>query len=248
MSEERRPVAVVSGGSRGIGRAVVHRLAADGYDIALCFQSNADAAQATAKVARDLGARVLTRQVDVAVLAECRDLFAATEQELGGLDTVITSAGIVRDKPLVMMAEEEWSDVIDTNLTGTFAMCRAAIFALMKRRGGSIVTISSISGRYGNPGQTNYSASKAGIIGFTRALAKEAGRYGVRANVVAPGFIETDMTAELPEALRAEKLAQIPLGRLGLAEEVAELVAFLASPKAGYITAGVFPIDGGLAI
>ncbi|MGH8877771.1 MAG: 3-oxoacyl-ACP reductase FabG, partial [Stackebrandtia sp.] len=207
-----------------------------------------EAAEESAEAAREAGARAMTRQVDVTDFDACRELMAQTESELGDVDLLVTSAGIVRDKPLVMMSQPEWNDVITTNLTGTFHLCRSAIFAMMKRRTGSIVTISSISGRYGNPGQTNYSASKAGIIGFSRALAKEVGKYGVRVNAVAPGFIETDMTADLDEELRGGKLGQIPLARLGQPEEVADLVAFLASPRAAYITAGVFPIDGGLSI
>jgi 3-oxoacyl-[acyl-carrier protein] reductase len=227
---------------------VVQRLAADGNDIALCYQSNAEAAKLTAEAAQELGARVLTKQVDVTDLGACRDLVAAAEDELGPVRVVVTSAGIVRDQPMVMMDAADWSDVVETNLTGTFNVCRAAIFPMMKRKSGSVITISSVSGVYGNEGQANYSASKAGIIGFSKAMAKEVGRFGIRVNVVAPGFIVTDMTEELANSISKDRLARIPLRRLGQPEEVADLVSYLASDRAAYVTAGVFPVDGGMTL
>lgn len=243
-----RPVALVSGGSRGIGRAIVTRLAADGYDVAFCYHSRSDAAEETAKAAAEHGARTLARQVDIADAEATRRFTAEAEAELGPLDAVVTAAGVTRDRPLALMDDGQWQDVIRTNLDGTYHVCRAAIQSMVKRRTGSIVTLSSIAGVYGGVGQTNYSASKAGIIGFTRALAKEYGRWGVRANSVAPGFIDTDMTSAVPEAARKKYLGQIPLGRFGAPEDVADLVSFLVSDRAGYVTGQVLGIDGGLTI
>jgi len=247
MTTESR-VALVSGGSRGIGRACVLRLAADRYDIGFCYHSNADAARVVEKEVLELGARVASRQVDVSDGAAVRDWVAGAAEELGPIDVAVTSAGITRDNPLVLMTDDEWHGVLDTNLDGVYHVCRAVVFDMMKRKSGSLVNISSVSGVYGNATQSNYSASKAGIIGFTKALAKEVGRYGLRANVVAPGLIETDMTAQLADPARKKMLQSVPLKRLGTAEEVADLTAFLASDRAGYVTGAVFQIDGGLTV
>lgn len=241
-----RPVALVTGGSRGIGRAVVTRLAADGFDLAFCFHHRPDAADEVAALAREAGARVLTKAVDVADAAQCRDFVAAAEDELGPLEAVVTCAGVTRDGALARMADDDWQQVIDTNLSGTYHVCRAAVYSFMSRSRGSVVTMSSVAGVHGNAGQTNYSASKAGIIGFTRALAKECGPFGVRANAVVPGFITTDMTAGLSDRDRARHLKRVPIGRAGTPEDVADLVSFLVSPRAGYITNQVIGVDGGL--
>jgi 3-oxoacyl-[acyl-carrier protein] reductase len=250
MSEHdsRRPVALVTGGSRGIGRAVVQRLAGDGYDIGFCYHSNQAAAEELLDQLGGNGTQVLAHRVDVADMASVRAFVTQAEERLGPIDAVVTSAGIVRDNPLVMMADEDWEDVMSTNLRGTYNVCRAVVFEVMKRKSGSIVNLSSVAGVYGNPTQCNYSASKAGIIGFTRALAKEVGRYGIRVNAVAPGFIETDMTDAIPEKGRALALERIPMRRLGRPEEVADLISFLASERAGYITGTVLQIDGGIAL
>lgn len=248
MNFDSRPVALVSGGSRGIGRAVVHRLAMNGYDVAFCYRSQPDAAEEVAAEASRIGAKTLVTQVDVTDPHAARAFVGQAEDELGPVATVVTSAGLIRDANLLTMADDDWNAVLQTNLTGTFHVCRAAIFPMMKRRRGSIVTISSVAGVYGQAGQTNYSAAKAGIIGFTKALANEVGPYGIRVNAVTPGFIATDMTTGLSDKPRGELLRRIPLARWGDADEVAELVSFLGSDRASYITAGVFPIDGGIRL
>ncbi len=240
------PVALVTGGSRGIGRATVLRLAALGYDVAFCYHSRADAAEEVAAELTGLGRRVLARRADVTSLSAVQELVEATEAELGPIEVAVCSAGVVRDGPVVLLDEADWHRVVRTNLDGAFHLCRSVAFGMMRRRRGCIVTLSSSAGLLGNAGQANYSAAKAGIVGFTRALAKEVGRFGVRANVVAPGLIETDMTAGLPAGDRDRLLRGIALGRPGRPEEVAELIGYLASAE--YVTGSVFRIDGGIVL
>jgi 3-oxoacyl-[acyl-carrier protein] reductase len=245
---ERRQLALVTGGSRGIGRAVVLELAARGFDVAFCYHSNETAARPVAAEAERLGARAHGVRCDVADSAAARAWIAAVERELGPIEAVVNSAGITRDRALVMMSDEEWGEVIATNLTATFTVCRATAFGMSKRRRGCIVNLSSVSGVYGNATQANYAASKAGVIGFSRSLAKELGPLGIRINVVAPGLIDTDMTAALQPARIERMVAALPLRRLGTSEEVAKLVGFLVSDDARYITGQVMGVDGGLVL
>ncbi|WP_407700392.1 3-oxoacyl-ACP reductase FabG [Streptomyces beihaiensis] len=246
MSHPVRRIALVTGGSRGIGRAVVLRLARDGFDVAFCYQRESEAATELEKAVTEFGGRVSHRRVNVADAAQVRDWILDVENSLGPIDVVVTSAGIVRDGPLMMMPDKNWQDVIDVNLNGTFNVCRAAVFGMLKRKSGCIVNISSVAGVHGNATQTNYSASKAGIIGFTKSLSKEVGRYAIRVNAVAPGFIETDMVAGISDNLRSKALAGVSLGRMGQPDEVADAVAYLVTAE--YVTGSVLQIDGGLSI
>ncbi|MEU8893062.1 3-oxoacyl-[acyl-carrier-protein] reductase [Streptomyces sp. NPDC048442] len=248
MGDSTNRVALVTGGSRGIGRATVRALARDGFDVAFCYRSDDASARTLEKETEDSGTTVTGTRVDVTEAASVRAWIAATEDRFGHIDAAVTAAGITRDNPLVLMEDEQWRQVVATNLDGVYHVCRAVVFGMMKRRSGAIVNLSSVAGVYGHATQTNYSASKAGIIGFSRALAKETGRSGIRVNAVAPGFIETDMVTAMNDKARKEALSSIPLRRMGTAEEVADLVAYLVSDKAAYITGSVLQIDGGITI
>jgi len=244
----QRPVALVTGGSRGIGRAAVLRFARAGYDVGFCYRSRSDDAAKTERTAAEYGAGVIAVQADVADPVAVSAFVRRVEDELGPIEAAVTAAGITRDRSLMMMSDDDWTAVMRTNVDGTFHACRAAMFGMLKRRRGAMVTLSSVAGRYGNAGQTNYSAAKAAISGFTMAAAMEAGRYGVRVNAIAPGFIVTDMTEGMPAPARERAMLKIPLGRFGTAEEVADLIEFLASDRASYITGQVLGIDGGLVL
>jgi 3-oxoacyl-[acyl-carrier protein] reductase len=231
--------ALVTGGSRGIGAAIAAELAKAGADVVIGYRSGAEEAEG---VAGEIGGRAV--QADVSNPEEAQRLV----EEAGDLDVLVNNAGVTRDGLIARMSEEDWRTVLDTNLGGTFNTCRAVTRGMMKRRSGSIVNISSVVGVHGNPGQTNYSASKAGIIGFTKALARELGSRGIRANVVAPGYISTRLTNDLPEELQQAMLGSTPLGRFGEPEDVAGAVRFLASDAAAFVTGEVLLVDGGLGM
>ncbi|MBX7251472.1 MAG: 3-oxoacyl-[acyl-carrier-protein] reductase [Candidatus Promineofilum sp.] len=240
-------VAVVTGASRGIGRAIAETLAAEGASVVVNYQSNAAAAEAVVAGIRERGGQALAVAADVSDMAAAEGLIRAALEAYDHIDIVVNNAGTTRDTLLLSMKEEQWDVVIDTNLKSVFNVCKAAARPMLRRKkGGRIINISSVAGIVGQPGQTNYAASKAGIIGFSKSLAKELGSRGITVNVVAPGFVPTDLTAGLPEDLVKQTLAYIPLGRWGEAQEVAHAVAFLASDRAAYITGEVLRVDGGI--
>jgi len=240
-------VALVTGGARGIGRAIALRLAEDGAKVGIV-----DLTENGANTARELqqatGRSIIFVKADVSKEADARAAVAAVEAELGPIDILVNNAGITRDGLTMAMDESDWDAVLAVNLKGAFLMSKAVLRGMVKRRRGSIVSISSVVGRRGNAGQVNYSAAKAGLIGLTKSLAKEVASRNVRVNAVAPGYIETEMTAALEEATRNAIVSQIPLGRIGAPEGVADAVAFLASDSASFITGAVLAVDGGLGI
>jgi 3-oxoacyl-[acyl-carrier protein] reductase len=243
-----RPTALVTGGSRGIGRAVVVRLAHDGYDVAFCFRADSVAAAQTAEQVGRAGARCYHGPCDVSDSEAVTAFVKQVEAELGPVHVVVNCAGIVRDNPMVLMPTQDWAAVIETNLTGTFNVCRSVLLGMLKRRTGVIVNMSSVAGVNGHATQANYSAAKAGVNAMSRALAKEVAGHGIRVNVVAPGFIETDMTEGLSGKARERAIGLIPLRRFGTATAVADLTAFLVSERSDYITGQVIQIDGGIAL
>lgn len=246
--ENLRRAALVTGGAKGIGRAVCLALAEKGMDIAVNYAGSAAAAEETAAACRALGVRAVTLQADVRRPENCQKLVEDTVAALGRIDVLVNNAGITADTLMLRMTEADFDNVLATNLKGAFFCTKAASRTMMRQRYGRIVSISSVVGLHGNAGQTNYAAAKAGLIGLTKSVAKEYAARQITANVVAPGFIDTDMTAAMPESARAAAAASIPAGKVGDAKDVAAAVAFLAGEQAGYITGQVLCVDGGMGM
>lgn len=247
MIDLSEKVALVTGGSRGIGRAIALQLAAQGADVAVNYRGNAAAAQAVVEQIEGMGRRAIAVQADVADSEAVQAMVKTVSQALGGPHIVVNNAGITRDTLLMRMKESDWNEVLDTNLKGAFNVIKAVQRPMMKGRYGRIVNITSIAGVSGNAGQANYASAKAGLIGLTKSVAKELGSRNITCNAVAPGFIPTDLTADLSEALIAQAVELTPLGRLGTVDDIAQAVTFLASDAAAFITGQVLKVDGGMA-
>lgn len=240
--------AIVTGASRGIGRATALTLAQAGASVMINYVSNDTAAEAVRDEITASGGRAAVYKADISVPDQATALINAALQEFGCIDILVNNAGITRDNLLMRMKEEDWDLVLNVNLKGAFNTTKAVLKPMLKARSGRIIAISSIIGLRGNPGQANYAAAKAGLIGFVKSVAREVGSRSITVNAVAPGFIDTEMTRGLNEAVKEKMLSEIPLGRFGQPEDVARLVSFLASDDAAYITGQVIPVDGGLAI
>lgn len=239
-------VALITGGSRGIGRVVALNLAKEGYDITICYTSNEAAAQETVAEIEKTGVKALAVKADVSNENDVNALVQAARDTFGPIEVLVNNAGITRDGLLLRMSEKDISDVLDTNLKGAFFCTKAVLKDMMKSRYGKIINITSIVGVTGNAGQSNYAASKAGLIGFTKSVAKEYGSKGICVNAVAPGFIETEMTEKLPEEVKNTYLERISLKRFGTPEDVANVVSFLAGHKSDYVTGQVIEVTGGM--
>lgn len=241
-------IAVVTGASRGIGRAVARRLASEGATVIINYNGSREKAEETLREIEETGGRGAIEQCDVSDFEQCREFIQKVIKEYGALDILVNNAGVTKDGLIMGMSEEDFNRVIDTNLKGAFHTIRFAVRQMLKQKSGRIINMASVVGVSGNAGQANYAASKAGVIGLTKAAAKEVASRGITVNAIAPGFIETDMTASLPESVKEASLAQIPLGCFGKAEQVAAAVAFLASEDAAYITGQVLHVDGGMVM
>ena len=244
--ELKGKVALVTGASRGIGRAIALRLAQAGADIALIYASNGQAAQEAAGQVEALGVRALALRADVSDFAQAQAAYAQVKEALGAPDILVNNAGITRDGLAMRMSQADFDRVVQVNLNGAFYLTRAALPDFVRRRSGRIINITSVSGLDGNPGQVNYAASKAGLVGLTKALAREVASRGITVNAVAPGFVDTDMTAAMNPDTLAQALKLVPMGRAAQPLEIAGAVAFLAGPDAGYITGQVLRVDGGM--
>ena len=239
-------VAVVTGSSRGIGAATAIKLAEEGADVVINYNNDEKSAEETAEKIRNLGRKALIIQGNVAEMADAKKLIKATIKEFEKIDILVNNAGITKDGLLLRMKEKDFNNVIDVNLRGTFNCTKQAIRYMMKQRHGKIVNLSSVVGLMGNAGQANYAASKAGVIGFTKSVAKEVSKRGINVNAVAPGYISTDMTEELPAQVKEDMLKNIPLDRFGEVEDVANVIMFLVSPLANYVNGQTINIDGGM--
>jgi len=248
VSDLKGKAAIVTGGSRGIGRGIVMMLAGQGCHVAFNYHSSEDKAKSLEIDARKFGVKCAASKVDIKNFEQVKTWIEKTKESLGRLDILVNNAGIIVDKALMLMAKNDWQEVIDTNLTGVFNASRACIVSFMKQKSGDIINISSVSGLIGLPRQVNYSASKGGVNAFTKSLAREVASYGIRVNAVAPGYIETEILSGFSEEQKVKILQTIPLGRLGQAQDVAQCVKFLLSQDARYVTGQVIKVDGGLAM
>lgn len=243
-----RKTAIVTGGSRGIGRAICLKLAKEGYDIAFSYRSKDDEANEVKSLLEEAGANVFIKKFDVSDSEECSAFVKETNEKFGDIDVLVNNAGITKDNLMIRLGDDDFSDVLDVNLKGSFYMAREVSKLMLRKRKGSIINMSSVVGIMGNAGQVNYSASKAGVIGMTKSLARELAKKNVRVNAVAPGMIETDMTDVLPEEAKKKIADAIPLKEMGKPEDIANAVVFLAGDNSRYITGQVLSVDGGMAM